>query len=130
MNPPRFGDDDAAGPDHVDPSHIIALAQRLGNLAGQLSRLVEREEERDREIRALRQDIAELDNDLKQIAERVPTKEQMAAITKILAEQAGWDWFKGRLRYYGWGLLALLGGIYIIRDWISQFSQWISRVVK
>lgn len=97
----------------IDPAHLVALAQRIENLSG--------------EVEALRNQVAELDNDLQ---DRLPTKEQSAEIREILGERAGRKWFQSRLRFYGWGLLAFLGGIFVIRDYLSAFFVWLSRVLK
>lgn len=112
--PPRsLPDEAAAGGGDIDPAHIIALATRIGNL--------------DEEIAALRQQVAELDNDL---ADRLPTKEQHTEIVAILQERAGRKWFQSQLRFYGWGLLALLVGIFAIGDKLSQFATWLAAVLK
>jgi hypothetical protein len=112
VTPPRH-DDETINQDEIDPTHIIALGVRVGNLAQALD--------------ALRQQVAELDND---VSDRLPTKEQHTEIVAILGERAGRKWFQSRLRFYGWGLLAFLGGIFVIRDYISSFLTWVSRVVK
>lgn len=113
-----------------DEQDIIALATRVGNLASQVERLADGEEARDQEIRALRQDIAELDNDVKSITSRVPTADQMAELQGMLADRAGRKWFGKRLRFYGWGLLALLGGIYVVRDYLSRLAAWLAVVLR
>lgn len=102
-----------AEPEEVDPAHLVALATRLGNLANQ--------------IESLQQEVAELHND---IDDRLLSKEQATEIKAVLEERAGRKWLQSRLRFYGWGLLALLVGIFAIGDKLSQFAAWLAIILR
>src|ERR1044072_4729905 len=101
MTPPGL-DDDFEFPERaeIDPSHIRALAVRIGNL--------------DEDLKAI---AAKVDT----ILERTPTSDEMKVIREILADKAGREYIKKAVKNYLIGGLGLLAVIYTTRPYLTQF---------
>lgn len=102
-----------AGPDEVDPSHIIALATRVKNLG-------EADKELAEEFKELR---AMLDK-------RLPTEDEITIFRSMLSDRAGREYMRKAFNRWGVGGLGLLGAIYVTRGYLSQFLGWLASVLK
>jgi hypothetical protein len=101
-----------AEPAAVDPSHVLAIAQRIKNLADE-----------DKELK-------DSFNELKAMLEkRLPSEAEIATLRVILSDRAGREWLQKRLKVYGIGGLSLLATIYVTRAYLSQFLNALARVL-
>lgn len=102
-----------AGPDEVDPTHIMALATRVKNLGEADDRLAH-------EIEKL---AAMLDK-------RLPTEPEMANLRELLSNKVGREYVRKQFTRYGIGGLGLLATIYATRTYLSQFLSTLAGLLK
>lgn len=101
-----------AEPKDVDPSHVLAMAQRIKNLA---------EEDKD---------LNKKFDELKAMLERrLPSEDEIIRLREILSDKAGREWLRKRLQFYGIGGLGLLATIYATRAYLSQFLNALARAL-
>lgn len=113
MNPPRHPEDETAAPGDFDPTHMIALAQRVQNLGESDDRLAER-----------------LEKLMEMLDKRLPTEEEMKSLREVLSDKAGREYLRKQFTRYGLGGLGLLATIYATRTYLSQFLGWLASVLK
>jgi hypothetical protein len=105
MNPPIF-DQPIAGPEDVDPAHIMALATRVKNLGEANEKLLE------------------------MLDKRLPTEAEMTSVREMLANEAGKKYLQKQFIKYGIGGLGLLATIAATRTYVSGFLSWLASVLK
>jgi hypothetical protein len=102
-----------AGPEEVDTSHIVALAQRVKNLGEADHRLAE-------EVEKLRV----------MLDKRLPTEDELTNMREVLSNKAGREYLRKQFNRWGLGGLGLLGAIFVTRTYVSGFLSWLASVLK
>jgi hypothetical protein len=112
MNPPIL-DQMIAGPEEVDPTHIMALATRVKNLGEADDKLAE-----------------QIEKLLEMLDKRLPTEAEMMKVREMLANEAGKEYLQRQFIKYGVGGLGLLATIAATRSYVSVFLSWLASVLK
>jgi hypothetical protein len=112
VNPPIL-DAMIAGPDEVDPTHIMALATRVKNLGEADDRLAAEF----KELRAM-------------LDKRLPTEDEITNFRAMLLDRAGRAYMSKQFKRWGLGGLTVLGTIYATRSYLSQILAWLASVLK
>lgn len=112
MNPPIL-DQMIAGPEEVDTSHIVALAQRVKNLGEADHRLAE-------EIEKLRD----------MLDKRLPTEDELKNMRELLTSKAGREYIQKQFRKWGIGGLGVMATVYATSPYLSRFFSWLSSMLS
>lgn len=109
---------------------LRALAFRVGQLYNHIEALAKGQQETDYDLRDIRRELADLFGDVSALSEDRLTSTEIKIVKDMITGEERSKWLWTRIRLWAYWVGGTLASIYLLRDWLRGFLDFLRAVLK